>query len=98
MDLKGLLWSGSGSDSFDDREPQVRISLAANAPLPLHHRRASAGGFCGWLAGLVPESISSALRLSRCTDRGSRKIKRLFESYSCFLLTFCRAGYALAAS
>src|SRR5260370_36631362 len=57
MDLKRLLRSGSGPDSFDDRELQVRISLAANAPLSLHHRRASSRRFCGRLAKLGVASL-----------------------------------------
>ena len=38
---KGLLRSGSGSDSFDDRELSLRIYLAVDAKLPLHRHRAS---------------------------------------------------------
>jgi hypothetical protein len=37
-----LLWSGSGSDRFDDRELSFRIHLAFDAKLPLHRHWASA--------------------------------------------------------
>lgn len=36
MDLKGLLWSGSGSNRFDDRELSFPIHMAVDAKLPLH--------------------------------------------------------------